>query len=59
MDPLAVNLKEAAEAIGVSIPTLRHEIEDGKLRARQIRRRWIISKAALREYIGDKEQKDA
>lgn len=50
-DKLAVGLKDAADAVGLSHWTLRKMIAEGKLPAVRINRRVLIELAALRQLI--------
>jgi excisionase family DNA binding protein len=50
---LACGIAEACELLQVSRTYLMHMIATGQLRARRRGRRWIISEAALREFLGD------
>jgi len=50
-DKLAVGLKDAAEAVGLSHWTLRKLVSEGKLPAVRINRRVLIELAVLRQLI--------
>lgn len=50
-DKLAVGLKDAADAVGLSHWTLRKMIAEGKLPAVRINRRVLIELAVLRQLI--------
>jgi excisionase family DNA binding protein len=45
------NLPQAAYLLGVSVSTLRREIDDGKLQVSIVRRRRMLSHAVIREYL--------
>jgi len=51
---VAFNLKEASQYIGVSTPTLLSIVRSGEIPSRKIgKRRWLISKAVLDNWISD------
>lgn len=50
-EPVAVDLKAAAEMLGVSVRTVRREIARGHLRALKIGRVWRIRTAELDAYL--------
>ena len=49
--PLAVAIPEAAVLLGVSVRTVRREIDRGNLRAVRIGRVWRIRVAELHAYL--------
>ena len=51
IDPRAVDLGTAAEALSISAAKLRTEIIDGKIRAIHIGQRVLVPVAAIDEYI--------
>lgn len=51
MTRLSYPLDEAAEQLGVSEPTVRREIQAGRLKARRIRRRTVVLHAELERYL--------
>lgn len=46
-----LNLEQSAERCGVSIFTLRREIEDGRLPAIRIRGRIVVDEKDLEQYL--------
>lgn len=52
---LAHSIKNAAAMIDVSVPFLRKEIKQGKLKAKQVSRRVLILDADLEAYLQGKE----
>ena len=51
MEPLAVDLKQAAALVSVSVHTLRRYVRQGKLRGTRIGRRVVIPLAELRRIV--------
>ena len=51
MEQLALGLRQAAEAVGLSHWTLRAYIKQGRLRALKIGRRVLIEPSALKHLI--------
>ena len=49
--PIALSLRDAARAVGVSVPTLRRAIRSGALVARRVGGRVLIEPEALREWV--------
>lgn len=45
------NLKEATEYLGISVPTLADLLHEGKIPYRRAGQRWLISKAALDDWL--------
>ena len=45
------NLKEAAEYLGISAPTLVGLLKSGEIPSRRAGQRWLISKTALDEWL--------
>jgi excisionase family DNA binding protein len=43
-------LTEAAKALGLAPSTLRHQIRNGKLRARKVSRDWYVSEDEVERY---------
>jgi excisionase family DNA binding protein len=58
IDPIAMvyNLRQAANALGVCLTTLRREIDLGHLRSFRIGRRRVVSPQALAEYVAKKDR---
>ena len=48
---LAVDMKQAASMLGVSVKTIRREINRGKLRALQVGRVWRVRVAEIEAYM--------
>lgn len=46
------SVSAAAQDLGVSLPTLLRELAAGRVPARRIGRRWILSRRALAEWLG-------
>lgn len=55
--PLAVNIREAAEMIGVSPQTVQREIDRGNLRALKVGRQWRVRLSELNAYLERQERK--
>jgi len=55
--PLAVNIREAAEMIGVSPQTVQREIDRGSLRALKVGRQWRVRLSELNAYLERQERK--
>ena len=51
MEQLALGLRQAAEAVGLSHWTLRAYIRQGRLRALKIGRRVLVEPSALKQLI--------
>lgn len=47
------NLKEAAEYLGISTPTLVALLKSGKIPSRRAGQRWLISKATLDAWLSE------
>lgn len=45
------NLKEAAAHLGISVPTLSALLYENKIPCRRAGQRWLISKAALDDWL--------
>jgi excisionase family DNA binding protein len=45
-----MTLTEAAELLGVDASTLRHQIANGKLKARKVGRDWHVTPAEVKRY---------
>jgi excisionase family DNA binding protein len=45
-----LTIPEAAEALGLAPSTLRHQIKNGKLRARKVSRDWYLSAEEVERY---------
>lgn len=59
---MVFNLKEAAAYLGISVPTLAVLLHKGTITYRRAGQRWLISKAALDDWLtntGNKNQKGA
>ena len=52
------NLKEAAEYLGISVPTLVDLLHEGKIPYRRAGQRWLISKAALNDWLTNIDNKN-
>ena len=48
----AYTLMELTRHLGVTTMTLRKYIKDGKLRARKMAGKWVVTEDALKEYLG-------
>lgn len=53
MDCVTMNLSQAADALGVSAPTMRCLVKRGDFPAFKIGSRWLISRTALEEWAQD------
>ena len=56
---LAVNMREAAEMVGVSFKTLVREIHRGHLRGLKIGSQWRVRIAELESYLKRNEERQA
>ncbi len=50
MESITLNLTQAADALGVSAPTMRCLVRRGDFPAFKIGSRWMISRSALEEW---------
>ena len=50
------SLKELSKTLGITTFTLRTYIRQGKLRARKMGTKWLITEDALREYFRDTQK---
>ena len=50
MESITLNLTQAADALGVSAPTMRCLVRRGDFPAFKIGSRWMISRTALEEW---------
>ena len=50
MERITLNLTQAADALGVSAPTMRCLVRRGDFPAFKIGSRWMISRSALEEW---------
>lgn len=57
--PLALNLKQAAQMLGVAENTVRALAQRGEIRARRAGSRWLISRRALERYLEGENDKPA
>ena len=48
------NLKEAADYLGISIPTLVRLLGSGTIPYRRVGQRWLIAQAALDDWLNRK-----
>jgi len=51
LEPKAVNLKEAAQALGVHPHTLKMLIADGRLRVVRVGRRYLVPVSELERFL--------
>ena len=51
------SLKELSKTLGITTFTLRSYIREGKLRARKMGTKWLITEDALKEYFGNAQAK--
>jgi excisionase family DNA binding protein len=56
MEPKAVNLKEAAKAIGVHPHTLKALIADGRIHVVRVGRRYLVPVSELERFLEPAEQ---
>lgn len=56
VDKLAYNMQEAAEAVGVSRPTMAELIHQKGFPAIRVGRRWIIPVDGLRRWMDEQSQ---
>lgn len=48
-----LTLTEAADRLGLAASSLRHQIRNGKLRARKVGRDWTVSEREVERYARD------
>lgn len=53
-----LNLKEAAAYLGISTPTLLALLQSGSIPYRRAGQRWLISKAALDDWLRNPDGKN-
>ena len=53
MERVALNLGQAADALGVSIPTMRQLVNRGDFPAFRLGSRWLIPRSALEDWAAD------
>lgn len=53
VERLAYRVKEAAQMCGFSDRTIWRAIKDGRLRATQVGRTWLIPRSALLRFVGE------
>lgn len=53
MEPLAVDLREAARLTSLSVRTLRRYIRQNRLHVVRVGRRVVVPMAALRQFLGE------
>ena len=51
MDKMYLSIPEAAKVMHCCIKTVRTRIKERKLKAHQPDRKWLITPAAIREYV--------
>jgi excisionase family DNA binding protein len=56
---LAMSLRRAAEAVDVSQRFLWQEVRDGRLRASRAGRVWLVTPAAIGEWLASNEARTA
>ncbi len=56
LEKLAYNLEEAAEAVGVSRPTMTEMVHREDFQALRVGRRWIIPVDGLRRWMDDQSR---
>ena len=54
-----MTLPEAAESLGLAPSTLRHQIRNGKLKARKLSRDWYVTADEVERYRRENRQKEA
>lgn len=54
-----MTLPEAASSLGLAASTLRHQIRNGKLKARKLSRDWYIAPEEVERYRRENRTKDA
>ena len=47
----AYTIKEAAEIMGKSVPTIRNYIKTGELRAQKVGKAWYVTDKTLTEFV--------
>jgi len=50
-------LREAAAKLGVAPSTLRHQIRNGKFKARKVSRDWYVTEAEIERYRRESQHK--
>jgi hypothetical protein len=56
-DEELISLSEAAALSGLSPTHLNHLARRGLLRARKVARNWVTTRAAVEEYLGDRQKR--
>ena len=51
-----MTIKEAAERLGLAPSTLRHQIDNGKLKATKRGRDWWVTPAEVKRYQGENKR---
>lgn len=51
-----MTLTEAAAILGVAASTLRHQIANGKLKARKVGRDWHVTPAEVKRYQSENKR---
>lgn len=51
------SIPEAARILGLAPSTLRHQIKNGKLRARQVSRDWYVTTEEVERYRRENQRK--
>ncbi|MDX2004894.1 MAG: helix-turn-helix domain-containing protein [Meiothermus sp.] len=59
IEAAAFDLEGAVQYTGLSHNTIRKLVQQGEIRSRKIGSRWLFSKAALDEFLGNVEAKKA
>ncbi len=58
MQKTVFNLKEAADYLGISTPTLVQLLKSGRIFYRRVGQRWLISKTALDNWLNNINEKE-
>ena len=54
----SLTLAAAADSLGVAPSTLRHQIRNGKLRARKVGRDWLVTPSEVERYRAESLGRD-
>ena len=58
MQKTVFNLKEAADYLGISTPTLVLLLKSGRIFYRRVGQRWLISKTTLDNWLNSTDEKE-
>ena len=56
---ICLNLEQAANAVGVSVPTMRRWLQEAAIPALRLGRRWLIPADSLQQWVEEKAKQRA